>query len=143
MAKVTSGITVTGKYGSPVAVLVIIDQFKRLFVAADTYDRKHRPKNLVAINIHLWGNLVEYRGANKAAGLVPRHSNPTAIHNQFSPFFDTTIDIPFDSISRIRRNHRTHFDSFLIIGADLECLDARDQLLHHSICGVVPNRDYH
>src|ERR1700733_3589023 len=58
-------VSIAGKDGYTVAILVLFDQLERLLKFVDSQHGKHGTKNFFAIDAHIRGDMIEQAGSNK------------------------------------------------------------------------------
>ncbi|MOA14982.1 hypothetical protein D3C78_1351180 [compost metagenome] len=70
---------------------------------------QHRAKNLILVDRHLWGDVIEQCRPNKKALVVSFHIQAPAIDQQLRAFGHALLDIVFDFRLMLSSDNRPHF----------------------------------
>ena len=86
------------------------------------------------------GHMVEQAAAHVVAVLVALHREAAAVDDELGAFLDADVDIALDALQRLPGDQRAEIGRGIGRGADLQALDARDQLVHQPVGGVLADR---
>ncbi|MPL73124.1 hypothetical protein SDC9_18917 [bioreactor metagenome] len=139
--EIARGVAIGGEDRGAVAVIVVDHQLQRVVIAVHPHRRQHRPEDLLAVDVHLGGDVVEERRADVEAVLVALDLQAAAIDDERRALLDARADQPVDPVLRLLGDDRPEVDVVARgIGADLELLDLRNELLDQPVGGFLAHR---
>src|ERR1700678_3533773 len=106
--EITSSVAITGKDRGAVPVFVGVDHIDRFFVALGSDDRDDGPEDLILVNGHLGGHIVEQAAAKEVALLVALKLQITSIHHKLRTGSHTFGDVSLDALQCLAANDRAH-----------------------------------
>ena len=123
-------------------------QSERLLVVAGAHDREHRPEDLVGVDRHVLGHVVEERRADEEAvrqivvaiGLFVAAA-VAAVDDEFCTLLDPLADVALDALECRCRDQRAVVGLGVEAVADAQCVDLVDQLGAQPFCCLLPDRD--
>ena len=110
MLKAARGATVTGEEGGAVAIGMFVHQAQGFAIGRHAAYAQHWSENLVAIDAHVFGDVVEQGRPQPIAigGAVHCHASP--IHQQARAFAHAGIDIASDLVAMCASDQWSHVD---------------------------------
>src|ERR1700676_2652876 len=105
--EIARGIAVAGEDRNAVAVVMVGRQRQRLLVVMRAHHREHRAKNLLLVDPHVLGHVVEQAAAHIEPVLIALHFEVTAVDREGSAFLDADLDGILDAVERLTRHQRT------------------------------------
>ena len=140
--KIARGIAIAGEDRGAIAIFMVDHQLACLFIALRTQHRQHRTENLVTIDRHVRGHLVEQRAADEKPVLIALQPQTAAIHHDIGAILFALVDIAFDPCLGLGGDDRTHLDARLVILADFQCPHLWGQLFDKAVSRVITNRQH-
>ncbi len=133
-------VAVAGEDGGAVAVFVLVDHAGRRLVVRRTHDRQHRAEDLLLIDRHVGGDVVEQRAAQEVAVLVALHLEAASVDHELGALALALVDVAAHLGEVLRRDQRTHLRFGIGAGTDLQAADLRLQLLDQGVGGLLSHR---
>ena len=121
---------------------MVDDKLACLFIGLRAQHRQHRPEDLVAIDRHVGGHLVEQCAADEKTVLIALQAQPAAIDDHLGAVLLALVDITLDAFLRCGGDDRAHLDTRLVILADLQRPHLWRQLRHKAVRRLVANRQH-
>src|SRR5580704_15872313 len=97
-----------GEDRGAVAVRVGVDDVDGLAKRLGPEDDEHRTEDLVGIDVHVGGDVVEQARADEEAVLVAGHVQAAAVHDERGAGLLAAVDVADDAVPGLRRDHRAH-----------------------------------
>ena len=119
---------------------MLVRQSERVVVGLGAHDREHGAEDLLFVNAHIGGDVVEERTADVKAFLVALHREAAAVDDKARAFRDAHVDVAFHLLEVLRRDERSEVGIECGGGAHFQAFDARGKLLHQPVGGVFANR---
>ncbi len=134
-------ITIAGKDGGAVGVLVGVDQVDRFLVGLHAHHTEHGAEDLVLVDTHLGGDPIEQAAAQVETVLEAwsLHAELASIDHQARPFLDSDVDVAAHAITVFTGDERPHLRLGVGTGTDPQCLHPGRESLDQRIGGGIAN----
>ena len=139
-----SRATVASENRSAVPPSVALDEVDTLLVAIDANDAQDWPENLVLVDGHVWGDVVEEGDAGKEP--VAFEGGGAAVNNQGCARGCSLVDIVVGAIERLAGDHRTHLRRRIGAVSNDQLVGAHFDGFNQRICDIADghhHRDRH
>ena len=113
------GLAGAGEDRGAVAVGVGVDDRDGLVHGAGTDHRQHRAEDLLRVDVHRRGDVVDHGRAHEEAVLVAGHREPAAVDGEGGALGRAGADQVDDPVARSGSDHRAHLAVGVAAGADL------------------------
>lgn len=120
--------TALGEDGSAVTVLVLVGDLDGLVQGGGVQADKNRSKDLLAVALHVGGDVGQDAGSNEVALLVLLDLQAASIQNQIGTLFNTGCDQALNTLEGLGRDQRTEVSIGLKAGGNLELLSTLNKL---------------
>lgn len=117
-----------GEDGSAVTVLVLVGDLDGLVQSVGVQADKDGSKDLLAVALHVGGDVGQDAGSNEVALLVLLDLQAASIQNQIGTLLDTRRDQALNTLERLGRNQRTEVSIGLKAGGNLKLLGTLNKL---------------
>ena len=142
--EVARRVAVAGEHRDAVAVLVVHGEAQRLLVGLRAHGREDRAEDLLLVDRHVLGDVVEQARADEVAVLVALHLEAAAVDGERRALLHALVDEAEDPLPRLGGDHGAVVDVVAGgVGADLERLDLGDQLLDQRVGGLLADGHRH
>ena len=116
--KFTRKIAALGINHRAVGIGVRVHNRKAFFEVLAAFDAKHRAEHLVAADGHIFGDMVENRGADEIAVFIAFDFIISAVEHQFCALGDAFVDVGKDFFIVLFIGNRAEFRGFIPRRAD-------------------------
>ncbi len=145
--EVAGGVAVAGENRDAVAVFVFGRQPQRLFVVLGADDAQHRAEDLVGVDRHVGGDVVEQRRADEVAALEVRVAELQIVAGAFAAVDDdlgaglhALVDVVADALQRSLGDQRAVVGLRVEAVAHAEFVDPLDEPGAQPFCGLFADR---
>ena len=140
--EIAGGVAVAGEDRRAVAVGVRHGELERLFVGFGAHGGEDGAEDLFAVDVHVGGDVVEEAGADEEAVLVALHREAAAVDREGGAGLHAGFDEAEDfGLGRLGDDGAEIDVLAGGVGADLEGLDAGDELFDQRVGGGLAHGD--
>ena len=125
-------VTVAGEDRHAIPVFMVVGERETLMEALGAHHGEHGAEDLLLVDAHVLGHIVEQATAHVEAVLVALHGEAAPVHGEGCAFLDADFDVILVLSRCALVTNGAEIGAGISRGADLEGFDARDQLFHQA-----------